>query len=690
LVFAIAVSLLLTGGAFAEGGMTPDDVRGTKWCTGAEISPDGKHIAYTYRVPREADEEPGSGYTELHVATVRTGETRPYITGKISVWSTRWSPDGSKIAFLSDRGDKTQVWVIPLAGGEAVETTDSKTGVSSFRWHPDGDRIAYIATTPKSDREEELEDKGYDFVYYEENLRHRNIYMQTVNLSGEGDDAEQLTEGMTFWDFEFSPDGNTIATSATSKNLIDHRYMFRKVHLLDLESKELTQLTDNPGKLGNYAFSPDGLKLAYGAALDRKDHAISQALVIDVAGGEARNLTPKNFRGHINWVAWKDKSTVLYRAGEGVWPTLSLVNVNGGRREVILNSQETGIVFGRPTFTKDFKHFAFVCAAPDMPGDLHYWRPGKELKRITTLNPWLAERKLGEQKAIRYQARDGLEVEGLLIYPVDYQEGQRYPLVVVVHGGPESHYSNGWVSSYSRPGQVLADKGYAVFYPNYRASTGYGVEFAAWGYNDAAGKEFDDLADAIDHLVEIGIADRDRVGLGGGSYGGYAAAWFGSYYTEYVKAVCMFVGISNLLSKRSTTDIPYEELYVHSGETLEDMWEENLKRSPVYWAHQSRTAVLIFGGSSDTRVHPSQSLEFYRRLKMNDHPAVRLVQYPGEGHGNRKQPGRIDVLHRVLQWYDWYVKDLNPMDGPMPPLDISDSYGLDLEEEEEESEEQSE
>jgi len=142
----------------------------------------------------------------------------------------------------------------------------------------------------------------------------------------------------------------------------------------------------------------------------------------------------------------------------------------------------------------------------------------------------------------------------------------------------------------------------------------------------------------------------------------------------------MFVGISDLISKRSTTDIPYEELYVHSGKKLEEMWDFSLKRSPIYWAHQSKTAVLIIGGAADTRVHPSQSLEFYRRLKMNDHPAVRLVQYPGEGHGNRKQPGRIDVLHRQIQWYDWYVKDKKPLDGPMPPLDISECYGLEFEE----------
>ena len=182
----------------------------------------------------------------------------------------------------------------------------------------------------------------------------------------------------------------------------------------------------------------------------------------------------------------------------------------------------------------------------------------------------------------------------------------------------------------------------------------------------------------IDYLIEKGIADKNRVGLMGGSYGEFAAVWFGTYYTKKVKAVCIFVGISDLISKRGTTDIPYEELYVHSGKPLEEMWDFSLKRSPIYYAHQSKKAFLIYGGKDDTRVHPSQSLELYRRLKMNNHPAVRLVQYPGEGHGNRMQPGKIDVLYRTIDWFDWYVKDAKPLDGPMPPLDISDKYGLDL------------
>ena len=165
--------------------------------------------------------------------------------------------------------------------------------------------------------------------------------------------------------------------------------------------------------------------------------------------------------------------------------------------------------------------------------------------------------------------------------------------------------------------------------------------------------------------------------MAGGSYGGYASAWFATYYTTYVKAVCMFVGVSNLISKRGTTDIAYEEMYVHSGKALEEQWQMNLERSPIYWAHQSKTATLIYGGAADPRVHPAQSLELHRRMKMNDHPAVRLVQYPGEGHGNRKQVGQIDVLYRQMGWFDWYVRDLKPLDGPMPPLDISDNYGLD-------------
>jgi dipeptidyl aminopeptidase/acylaminoacyl peptidase len=678
--FLLAAAISYAQIAFANEPLSPADLFRVKAVTNAEISPDGSWIAYTVSAPREAKDKSGNAYSELYLVSPKTRESRPFITGKVNVSAVQWRPDGSQLAFLMRRGEdaKTQVWVISVNGGEAWQLTDSETKVEGFRWHPSGDQIAYIAETGKSKREKELEKKGYDFIYYEENLKPQNLYMIAVADKS----PQQLTQHITVWAFEFSPDGRTIAAAISEKNLVDHSYMFKQIHLLTLQDKSLKKLTDNPGKLGNFAFSPDGQYLAYAAALERKDHAVSQAFVMPVAGGEVDNLTPDKFRGHIDWVGWKDKSTVVFKAEEGVETTYSEVKLtgNGTTRTVVLNSKDIGTVFGEPTMSTDSKQWAFVGGSPHIPNEAYYWSGGKQVQRLTNLNPWLAERKLGEQKVVRYKARDGVEVEGLLIYPVDYQAGQSYPLVMVVHGGPESNFSNRWVSRYSEPGQVLAGKGYAAFYPNYRSSTGYGLEYAATGYGDAAGVEFDDIADGIDYLVAQGIADKNRIGLGGGSYGGFASAWFATYYTEKVKAVCMFVGISDLISKRSTTDIPYEELYVHSGKKLEEMWQQSLERSPIYWAHQSKTATLIYGGAADTRVHPSQSLELYRRMKMNEHPAVRLVQYPGEEHGNRKQPGQIDVVYRVLDWYDWYVKDAKPLNGPMPPLDISAKYGLDLSE----------
>lgn len=667
--------------------LSPEDATRIKRSYHARVSPDGRLIAYTVYFQRDPADEPGGGYREFYVVSTETGRARPFITGKVNVSSPRFSPDGSRIAFLMKRGEgaKTQVWMIPVDGGESVPVTDSESGVSTFRWHPGGDRIAYVAAEPETETEEALKEKGYRFIYFEENLKDRNIFICELPDGGEPAEARQITEDAVVWSFEFSPDGKRIAAAISPLNLVDHRYMFKDIHLVDPESGEIKLLIDHDGKLGNFAFSPDGERIAYAASLELRDHAVSQAYLIGAEGGEPVNLTPAGFRGHITSVGWKDRKTVAYTAAEGVWNNLYTVRTDGKKREKVLDGREIGLVFSTPHHTDDFRHFALVCSSPSIPGDIFYWKRGwDEPERITEFNPWIEERELGRQEVITYQARDGLEIEGILVYPVDYREGERYPLIVSVHGGPESHYTNGWLGSYFNPGHVLAGKGYLAFYPNYRASTGYGTEFALQGYRDAAGEEFDDIADGIDFLVDQGLADRDRVGLGGGSYGGFAAAWFASYYTEYVNAVCMFVGISDLVSKRGTTDIPWEELYVHSGKKLDsswDMWEFSIRRSPIFWAHQSETAVLILGGTADTRVHPSQSLEFFRRLKMNDHPAVRMVRYPGEGHGNRKQPGRIDVLYRHLQWYDWYVRDNKPVDGPMPPLFIEEKYGLDLEEE---------
>ena len=681
---AVALLMILIGIpslAFSAEPFSREDVLKFKRVSAAQMSPNSEWIAYTVSVPREPGDEAGGAYSELWLVSTRLGNPKPFITGKVNVSGPRWSPDGSHVAFLMARGEKakTQVWMIPASGGEATQVTNSETSVSTFRWHPGGARIAYVATTPQSKREKDLDTKGYGFVFYEENLKDRNLYVLKVGPEGRVGESEQITKDCSVWSFEWSPDGATIAAGITAENLIDQEYMFQKIWLINVSTKERRQLSDNPGKLGGFAWSSDGSAIAYNAAKELRDHSESQVFVIGVAGGASRNLTPPDFRGHVAWTGWKDKKTILFLSDEGAYPTLSTVAAAGGARTVVLDARSAGVIFDAPTYAGDFKSFGFTANAPDVPGDLYLWKPGSQPKRLTNVNPWVADRALGKQGIVRYPARDGVEIEGILIYPVGYEAGKKYPLAVIVHGGPESNYSNGWVTRYSEPAQTLAGGGYAVLLPNYRASTGYGLEFALAGYNDAAGKEFDDIADGIDYLVSTGIADAARVGLMGGSYGGYAAAWFASYYTSKVKAVCMFVGISDITSKRLTTDIPFEELYVHSGKKIEEMWQQSIERSPIYWAHQSRTAVLILGGAADQRVHPSQSIEFYRILTMHDHPAVRLVQYPGEGHGNAKQPGRADSMHRMIEWLDWYVKDARPLDGAMPPIDLSDRYGVKLE-----------
>ncbi len=659
-------------GAEVEGGLTIADVMRIETCGSVQASPDGSRVAYLVSVPRRLDDEAGAAYSELHVAEVGSGRSLPFVTGKVNVRSPRWSPDGRAVYFLTKRGEDKffQVWSIPVDGGEARRVSGAESDVLAFRLHPDGQRLLFIAQEPEPKRAQELAKKGYGFVVYEENLRHRNLYAQPLS----GGEVTQLTRDITVWDLEPTPDGRAVVLAASPRNLVDHEYMFQQLYVLDLAEAQLRQLTLHEGKMGNFAVSPDGRHVAFAGARDVHDHAASQAWVIPLAGGAARSLTPADFPGHVNEVAWQDDATLLVHTSEGVWNHLRLLPLVGGAWRPLLDGRAAGVVLGVPSRSRDGSLFAFTGSTASLPSEVFLWQPRGKLRQLTTRNPWLAERRLGRQEVLRYPARDGLQIEGILVYPVNYEKGKRYPLIVSVHGGPEAHFSNGWLTRYLDPAQVLAARGYLSFYPNYRASTGYGVEFAMAGFGDPAGREFDDIADGVAHLVKLGLADGERVGLGGGSYGGYAAAWFATYYTKLVRAVAMLVGISDLVAKVGTTDIPWEDQLVHIGKPLEEVWELMRERSPIFWARQSRTAVLIMHGDSDTRVHPSQSLAFYRRLKMNNHPATRLVFYPGEGHGNARQPGRLDVLCRHLAWYDHYVRDARPLDGPMPPLDVSECY----------------
>jgi dipeptidyl aminopeptidase/acylaminoacyl peptidase len=437
--------------------------------------------------------------------------------------------------------------------------------------------------------------------------------------------------------------------------------MKQVINILDASSLKVNSRIKHAGKLGAISWSPDDQHIAFIAGGDINDPIDGRLFVVSAEGGTPKNIIPE-FKGMFEEVDWADEKTLRFLASEGVYTSFGTIASNGRKLQKSIN--KGNIAFGSYSASKTGS-IAMVGSTANHPKELYLF-DGKNSTRVTTSNTWLAEKKLGKQEVIKYKAKDGLELEGLVILPVNYQKGTKYPLITQVHGGPESHYDNGWLTSYSNPGQVGAANDYVVFYPNYRGSTGRGEDFAKSSQGDPAGLEFDDIIDGIDYLIDAGMVDKSKVGVTGGSYGGYATGWMSTRHTERFAAGVMFVGISNNLSKWGTSDIPEEMFLVHSRKRIWDDYEFFLKRSPIYYADQAKTPLLILAGAGDTRVDPGQSKELYRHIKTRTETPVRLVLYPGEGHGNRKSTARFDYNLRMMRWFDIYLKQ----NGDIPETEL--------------------
>lgn len=422
--------------------------------------------------------------------------------------------------------------------------------------------------------------------------------------------------------------------------------------MIDHETREVISQVDHEGKLGAISWSPDSKRLAMIAAANINDPIDGRLKIADAMTGEATMIF-EDFEGKFEQLTWKYNNSLYYLASKGVWSEMGTLRADGSKMDVIIPTGGTMI----NAFVEANGTFLFDAENPMHPDEVYIKkRRDREIKRVTNSNPWLDELELGRQEVVTFTTQDGMDIEGLLIYPVGYEEGERYPLINVIHGGPEAHYDNGWLTAYSMAGQVAAGDGFAVFYPNYRGSTGRGLEFAMSSQGDLAGAEFDDIVEGVDHLIDLGIVDRDKVGVTGGSYGGYATAWMSTRYSDRFAAGVMFVGISNNLSKWGTSDIPEELYLVHSRKRLWDDYQGYLERSPIYYVDQAETPLLIMHGKEDTRVDPGQSYELYRHIKTRTDTPVRLVLYPGEGHGNRRATAQFDYNLRAMRWFNEYLK----------------------------------
>ena len=640
--------------------LTPDDLFKIKNVNETIFSPDGKMIAYTLSVPRPLNEEPGSNYSNLFVYNIEEQENVGLLANQVTVSSIQWDSESERIYFLAKLGEQksNQIYYVDADGGSPKLVTNEISDVLAFKISPDGKNIAFVRLEEKSKGKQQMLSKGFDAEIYEEEFQHRNLYL--MNLKDKT--VKQLTTASSVFEFEWSPDSKNIAAAIADKNLVDDSYMFKRLYVIDTETALKYKLVDNPGKLTQFSFSPDGTKLAFVSASSVNDAVSGSLFICEVPNtkqfSQLRNYT-EGFEGSVIMVKWKDDNTLLFSSEEGVDITLREQKIDQKQSRLIIDPGR--VVFRNFDFINNM--ICFAGNTKSHPNELFLFNTEtSEITKLTNHNNWLENVKLAKQEMIEYSAKDGLKIQGVLIYPLNYEQGKKYPLITYIHGGPEAAVQNGWETSYGSWGQFAAAKDYFVFMPNYRASSGRGVEFTMAGFGDLAGKEFKDVIDGIDFLIQKGFVDKNKVGIGGGSYGGYFSAWAATKYTDRFAASVVFVGISNQISKRNTTDIPYEDYYVHWGfwthENEQLVWE----RSPVRYAHQSKTPTLILHGKEDPRVHPSQSLELYRALKLHGKAPVRLVFYPGQGHGNSKNTSRYDFLVRTLEWFDYYLKSDYPKD----------------------------
>jgi dipeptidyl aminopeptidase/acylaminoacyl peptidase len=648
---------------------TPELVAGLRMVGSAVIAPDGSRAAYTLTVPRRAGvDEDGGPWSELCVAELESGRTRTFVAGQVNVSALSWSSDGREIAFLAKRtGDKeTALYLIPIDGGEARKALALASSIEAYDLAADGKRVVCIAAPARDAAREALRDKGFRQEIYEEDGRPSELWLASVDASSEP--RKLAFEGHPR-EVHASPVDGRLLVAWTPTTTVDDEYMAKRVAVLDGESGAVLARIENPGKLGEIGWSPDAKNVALIAAADLNDPSAGRLSLAPASGGAPRELVP-GFEGDALDFAWQSPGSLLVVTHTGVWSRLEKLELaaDGSAAPRVL-AEAGGPILTSLSLSADGQAAAFVASTPAHPPELYRMRHGESApRRVSDSNPELAGLALARQEPLVYQARDGLRLEGVLIHPLQAPaSGARVPLILNVHGGPEAHVSNGWLTSYSNPGQVAAARGFAVFHPNYRGSTGRGVAFAKLGQSDAAGKEFDDLVDAVDHLVATGLVDTAKVGVTGGSYGGYATAWCATRFSERFAAGVMMVGISNTISKLGTTDIPGEEFHVHARGRPWDDWQGALERSPIYHADKSRTPLLILHGKDDPRVNPGQSRELYRHLKLRGHAPVRLVLYPGEGHGNRKAASRLDYAVRSLQWFEHYLLGAG---GEMPAAEL--------------------
>jgi len=624
--------------------------------TTTAISPDGNHIAY---VVREAlmEGEKSEYLSHIWVATRDGSMNRQFTRGDKSAGNPAFSPDGKYLTFTSGRvDDKSQVFRIPLDGGEAERITDTANGVNSYQWSPDGSRIAFTMTDPKTEEEKTREKEKRDVILVDQGFKYSRLYVQQIGDSPLENEPKQITTGERHVSsFDWSPGGSQIVFAYGPTPKIDDNFHTMDIALAPADSGDITVLVDWEGADSNPLFTRNGRAVVFTSHGGQPEPVgLNDVYRVSVEGGQPEALakTPNRSLSIVGWT--RGGSSLLITEPRGTVTSVYRLNPDGSGTAQLMTP--TDGVYSDISVSDNGEWMSFTFQTPESPAEV-YVSPASGFQK-TQLSDVFGEYEfpeMGKTELLSWTSEDGMEIEGLLTYPVNYEEGRKYPLILNVHGGPAGVYQQNFTgagSIYSL--QYFADNGYAILRPNPRGSTGYGKDFRYANVQDWGFGDYEDLMSGVDNVLEMGVAHPDSLVEMGWSYGGYMTSFIVTQ-TNRFKAVSMGAGLPNLISMVGTTDIP-TYLKAHMGGVY---WEEGLeeiyeRHSAQYHIDKIETPVQIIHGQQDLRVPLAQGQEFYWALREKGVPTEMII-YPRTPHGPREPKFTADVSMRIMKWFNEHL-----------------------------------
>ena len=629
------------------------------------ISPDGTLVAFTVTVPLMEGEQ--SEYrTQIHVVPAAGGEAVAYTAGESSATSPAFSPDGRYLGFLRKGTEKQQVWLLPLGGGEAYQLTRAENGARSFRFSPDGQSVGYLMSDPPTEEEETRKKEKRDVELVDRNFKYAHLYVALVTdrprrdgSDRDGADRDGEDRRLTWGDFHISgwdwSSSDRIVFAHQDDPRINTNRRSGDLSVVHLADGQVTLLHGGNGIESSPRVSPDGQTVAFRSTGDQPEPiGLGDVYVMPVTGGERVRLAETKDRspGILGWS--RDGSLVYVAEAERTSRRLFALPADGG--DLVVLTPGDG-VFRSPAVATAADVVAFTHETPETPWEVFAAELGGgggaaarfEPRRLTDLHQGVARPAMGETRVLTWESPDGTPVEGLLTLPVGYREGQRYPLILNVHGGPAGVYSEtfaGAPSIYML--QYFAEEGFAILRPNPRGSTGYGKEFRYANFKDWGFGDLDDLMAGVDLVIGQEIAEPGRLYIMGWSYGGYMTS-FAVTRTDRFVAASMGAGLPNLISMVTTTDIQ-DYLAGHLGGDFWEDYEMYEAHSAIYRIAEVTTPTQVIHGAEDLRVPFTQGQEFYRALDRLGVP-TEMVVYPRTPHGPREPKFLMDVSERILTWF---------------------------------------